>query len=371
MRLFSEEQRRGAVVLLPLLVIVVLLAALGKMQPEPSEEELVEVVEMQPFDPNAFEFEELREAGVPTQIAAGIVRWRRYGKVYRIKEDVALVSGVTDSIYARLKPYIVIADSLAPKSKYDESDKGPEAVNSSRGFERSDRREVVKSERRRDSVRLVPFMIDTASVEFLVSVGFSPKQAQVVVNYRDALGGTMSEEKFRECYVVSDKMAERLLPYILFAEGVEAEPEARGETMVERPRVEINSADFEALVAVRGIGEKSAEEIIKYRDLLGGYHSTEQLRELNCVTEQNFAIFLSQIYCDSCKIKKIDINFAGPKKLERHPYVSARTLRRIVKQRQLKGGWSKIEEMTEQNILSDDEAKRLAPYLRFGLEATE
>ena len=129
--------------------------------------------------------------------------------------------------------------------------------------------------------------------------------------------------------------------------------------------------DMVALVSVNGIGEKSATEIIKYRELLGGYHSVEQLAELNCVTEENFAKFLSQICCDSCKIKKIDINFAGPKELERHPYVSARTLRRIIKQRQLKGGWSRIEEMTEQNILSEEEAKRLAPYLRFGLEATE
>ena len=80
---------------------------------------------------------------------------------------------------------------------------------------------------------------------------------------------------------------------------------------------------------------------------------------------------MQQILCDSCKISKIDINFAAPKELERHPYVTAQALKRIIKKRQLKGGWSRIEEMTEQNILSEDEAKRLAPYLRFGLEAAE
>ena len=110
--------------LLPLLVIVVLLAALGERRnPEKrvdnrSIAESEEVVELQLFNPNEFEYEELRAAGLPTKVAAGIVRWRRYGKVYRIKEDVALVSGVTDSMYAALKPYIVIADSLAPKVKY-------------------------------------------------------------------------------------------------------------------------------------------------------------------------------------------------------------------------------------------------------------
>ncbi|MBQ4533540.1 MAG: helix-hairpin-helix domain-containing protein [Alistipes sp.] len=374
MRLFSEEQRRGAVVLLPLLVVVVLLAVVAERRTpaymdvvEQHNVEAEEIV-LQPFDPNEYEYEELRAAGVSSEVAAGIVRWRKYGKVYRMKEDVALVSGVTDSIYAALKPYITIADSLAPKSRYVDGDK-------QRGGDGGNRASEVKSkEFSKPNADLVKFGIDTVSVEYLESVGFSRKQAEVVVKYRDAIGGIDNEQEFRACYVVSEEMADRLLPYVIFAEQKSAtENEAKeSEKRTENAAlVEINSADMEALVAVNGIGEKSASEIIKYRELLGGYHSVEQLAELKCVTEENFAKFLSQICCDSCKIKKIDINFAGPKELERHPYVSARTLRRIIKQRQLKGGWSRIEEMTEQNILSGEEAKRLAPYLRFRLKATE
>ena len=374
MKLFSEEQRRGAVVLLPLLVVVVLLAVVAERR-TPAYKDVAglktveaEDVVLQPFNPNEFEYEELRAAGVPSEVAAGIVRWRRYGKVYRMKEDVALVSGVTDSIYAALKPYITIADSLAPKSRYSDRQVREQGDNKRRTV-------AVKNEKSaKPSAELVQFRIDTASVEYLVSVGFSRKQAEVVVKYRDAIGGITSEQELKACYVVSEEMANRLLPYVIFTEQKFAEENEAKESEKRTENtalVEINSADMEALVAVDGIGEKSAAEIIKYRELLGGYHSVEQLAELNCVTEENFAKFLSQICCDSCKIKKIDINFAGPKELERHPYVSARTLRRIVKQRQLKGGWSRIEEMTEQNILSEEEAKRLAPYLRFGLEATE
>ena len=373
MKLFSEEQRRGAVVLLPLLVVVVLLAVVAERR-TPAYMDVVEQhnveaegVALQPFDPNEYEYEELRAAGVSSEVAAGIVRWRKYGKVYRMKEDVALVSGVTDSIYAALKPYITIADSLAPRSRYVDGDK-------QRGGDGGNRESEVKSkEFSKPNADLVKFGIDTVSVEYLESVGFSRKQAEVVVKYRDAIGGIDNEQEFRACYVVSEEMADRLLPYVVFS-GVKtekSEPLCEVENAAAERVVEINSADKEALIAVDGIGEKSAAEMIKYRELLGGYHSVEQLAELKCVTEENFAKFLSQICCDSCKIKKIDINFAGPKELERHPYVSARTLRRIIKQRQLKGGWSRIEEMTEQNILSGEEAKRLAPYLRFRLEATE
>lgn len=374
MKLFSEEQRRGAVVLLPLLVVVVLLATVAERRTSVKRgvggdiTQQNEVVALQPFNPNEFEYEELRAAGVPSEVAAGIVRWRRYGKVYRMKEDVALVSGVTDSIYAALKPYIVIADSLAPRSRYSDRQEREQGDNKRRTV-------AVKNEKSaKPSTELVQFRIDTVSVEYLASVGFSRKQAEVVVKYRDAIGGITSEQELRECYVVSEEMADRLLPYVIFTESkFVAENEAKeSEKRTENAAlVEINSADMEALVAVNGIGEKSAAEIIKYRELLGGYYSVEQLAELNCVTEENFAKFLSQICCDSCKIKKIDINFAGPKELERHPYVSARTLRRIIKQRQLKGGWSRIEEMVEDEILSEDEAKHLAPYLWFRLDATE
>ena len=84
------------------------------------------------------------------------------------------------------------------------------------------------------------------------------------------------------------------------------------------------------------------------------------------VTEENFHKILPQIWCDSAKIKKIFINFARSKELEVHPYVSNQMLKRIVNYRELKGGWSTIEEMIESNILTDEQAARIAPYLDFG-----
>ena len=349
------------VVLLPLLFVVVMLAVLIERR-EPSvllgtaEVEPAKEIPLQPFDPNADEYEQMRSSGVPSHIAASIVRWRSYGKVYRIREDLTQVSGMTDSIYALLKPYIIIADSLSPRRSIS-------APRSAKPDNPS-----PKSVRPREATPNEPFRIDTASATYLTRWGFSLRQAEVVIRYRDASDGIRSEEQLRRCYVVSDEMAERLLPYIIFSPAPVPDAPA---TQLQDSLLEINSADSAALVAINGIGAKSASEIIRYRTLLGGYHSVEQISELKVITEENFAKILQQICCDSCKISKIDINFAGPKELERHPYVSARALRRIVKQRQLKGGWTRIEEMIDDDILSEDEAERLAPYLRFRLSATE
>ena len=314
MKLFTDQQYRGLLILLPIAIVLVAIAVALELLPDaeqvevadlPARQEVkemneaeVEEVVFKEFDPNKFSYEELREAGLPKEVAVGVVRWRSYGKVYRVKEDLALVSGMTDSLYAELKPYIVIDPSVAAKPKENE---------------RKERAE------------------------------YSAKKSQPV---QSQLPKTDSLSK---------------------PKPAKAEPSfAHAE-----PLVELNSADTTALISVNGIGSKSAAEIVKYRDLLGGYHSVEQISELKCVTEQNYEKILQQIYCDSCEIRKIDINFAAPKVIARHPYVSAAALRKIIKQRQLKGGWSRIEEMVEDNILSEDEAKRLAPYLWFRLDATE
>ena len=130
--------------------------------------------------------------------------------------------------------------------------------------------------------------------------------------------------------------------------------------------MELNSADSAELRRVVGIGEKTVMRILGYRDRLGGFVSVAQLAEVPGVTESNYEKILKQICLDSCKIRKIDINFASPKELGRHPYMAPRTLRRLLKARQLKGGWSTAQELIDDHILTREEAARLAPYIEFG-----
>lgn len=375
MELFSREQTRGLLYLVPILVLILMLTFVierrqshgevefgDSAEREAFEKGAEEQVSLSKFNPNTYSYEELRAAGLPTDIAVGIVRWRNYGKIYRIKEDLAEVSGMTDSIYAAIKPYIVIEEQyrLPSRKTFAEPRSGK------RNF--SDNGNLKTSRVFADE----PFCIDTASVEYLMRWGLSERQAEVVVRYRDSSGGIHDEEKLRRCYVIDSVVADRMMRHIKFSSKAEKESDDKIVfAQKENHKIEINKADSAQLVSIYGIGAKSAAEIIKYRELLGGFYSLEQLGELKMITESNFERILQQISCDSCEIRKIDINFAGPKSLSMHPYVSDRALRRIVKLRQLKGGWSKIEEMIDDKIFSEEEAERLAPYLRFRLSATE
>jgi competence ComEA-like helix-hairpin-helix protein len=131
------------------------------------------------------------------------------------------------------------------------------------------------------------------------------------------------------------------------------------------PLTDLNTADSAALVAVSGIGALTAQRIIEYRARLGGFADAAQLAEIRGMTEQNYERIIQQIFVDPAEIQKIDINFAPAKSLATHPYIRAEALRKLLKQRQLKGGWRTAGELETEHIFSREELEKLGPYLLF------
>lgn len=320
-----------------------------------SVEELIPARELFTFDPNEVTYEELRLLGVSKKTAAGIIRYRKSGKIFRIAEDFAMCYGVTDSMYAALKPYVIIGAQYAAKSRSD--------------FVAGEVHRHKKTMPDAMSVSLSSFDPNTLTAEGFVNLGFSPKQAQVIVNYRNKIGGFGDAESFAQCYVVSDEMFSRLKDYIVFRGDIGvAKTELRSgvaAALKTTSRIEINSADSATLVSVRGIGPNTAAAVVAYRKRLGGFNDAAQICETGVVTERNWEIMREQIWADSCAIQKIDINFATPNTIARHPYIGNKTLRKLLRNRQLKGGWSTIEDMLKDNTLTAEEARKLAPYLQF------
>ena len=348
----AKQHIRGVLLLLPLVVAIIVEMMVARPKDRYSDPETrlskeqierCDTIAFQEFDPNTADYRTLVAAGLPRDIAVGIIRWREAGKVYRVKEDLALCYNMTDSLYFLLEPYIIIGKEYQFQPKEFESE-----IN----------------EATRVTIEVRPFSLDTVGTGYLQGIGFTRRQAELVIKYRDMIGGYRSIEEFEECYAVDSAMAARLRPYLIFPprDTIKRYDKER----VEFP-IDLNSADSVMLCRVAGIGAKSASQILFYRELLGGYHSVSQILELKVVTEENFQRILPQIYCDSAKIKKININFARPKELEVHPYISNRMLRQIINNRELKGGWSNLEEMIEDDIFSAEEAARIAPYLDFSI----
>ena len=347
--MFSRQNIRGVIYVAVIVVVIALIALFARPRQglELAQKSNKGSAEKRDtlfvFDPNTVTYDELLLLGFDKRTAVGIVKYRTAGKVFGIAEELALCYGVTDSMFARVRPYIKIGSKFAttPKSRTTDSlRKGSKSRFTPRPFEK--------------------FAIDTVGVNYLRKIGFSTRQAEALIEYRNRGKGIFSMNELRDCYAVSEEMADSLSHFIILSvrdpfEGL----------------IEINSADSATLRKVRGIGEKTVVAVMQYRKLLGGFVRKEQIAELKCITEENFLRIYEQIYCDSCKISKIDINFAPASEFEHHPYMSRRAAKLILETRESKGGWNSIEEMQSDNIFTEEQARAIAPYLLFGTTPQE
>lgn len=120
-------------------------------------------------------------------------------------------------------------------------------------------RQVRQRSRKVENFRFDP---NTASIDDLMRLGFSEKQAAAIDNYRSKGGVFRRKSDFAKSFVVADSVYLRLEPYI------------------DIPLIDINSADSAAFDRLPGIGGYFAAKMVEYRERIGGYSSPEQLLEI-------------------------------------------------------------------------------------------
>ena len=268
--MWSREDRRTLVLLLPLLVLAV--AAFLLLEPKtprsgaPPDAAKEAPPELFEFDPNTVDYRALRRLGFTKQDAAGVLRYRAAGKIFRIPEDFAACYQVSDSMYDRLEPYIRIGTEYRFRPRRDSAQRL--------------RKPFVR--RQRVVVPLVPFRIDTMTAKFLRAIGFTKRQAEAIADYNTLIGGFRDEEELCDYPIIGDSAGRRLAEYALF-------PERR------RPLhdpVELNTADSAALRSVSGIGAKTVGAILDYRRRLPcgatGRSAGRHREQLRADTETNF-----------------------------------------------------------------------------------
>ena len=129
--------------------------------------------------------------------------------------------------------------------------------------------------------------------------------------------------------------------------------------------VELNSADTTALKKVPGIGSVFAKRIIKYRELLGGFYSVEQLGEVYGIDEERYKSMKSWFSADLSAISQLPVNQLSAKELASHPYVSYKQARVIERQVRKKGklqGWENLALLEE---FTEYDRERLRHYFSF------
>ena len=205
---------------------------------------------------------------------------------------------------------------------------------------------------------------NTISDEEWKKLGISEGQLRVINNYKRSGGKFFRKEDLKKIYSIDEKTYSRLESYITIERK---SPETKNVTELSKeevmPVIEINSADTFRLTLLKGIGPTFARRICKYRDLLGGFSSKEQLEEVYGITDELISLNDSTIIIDRKKIRKIDLNEAKFAELIRHPYLNEYQTKAIVQYRQFKKRIHDLRELVSNNILDEETYIRLKPYL--------
>jgi competence protein ComEA len=218
-----------------------------------------------------------------------------------------------------------------------------------------------------DSVRLdslaLPFRIKQNLLKYRSSGGYFKKREDLrrIYGMNDSVYAVIERfieiKKTRSVSVMNSPKAEvRLRDHE--AKHIEPDP---ADVIV---KVEINHATKEELVKLYGIGPVLSERIIKYRNLLGGFYSLEQLKEVYGLTTETLTGIAGQLEVDSTVLVLININFAGAGELAKHPYLGWKAANRIIHYREKTGFIEDRYQLLRDSVLSDGIFEKVSPYLQ-------
>lgn len=225
------------------------------------------------------------------------------------------------------------------------------------------------------------FMFDpnTATYDDFLSMGLSERISANIVKYRKSGGKFKKPDDFAKIYGITDSVYNALLPYIYIK--VSEEPAKPKKSYVQRtkkqegnkqsvqyhptelPIVELNTADSVQLDALRGIGPVLARRIIAYREMLGGYYSVEQLREIRNLSPETYANLYIQFTIDSTKIRRIDLNNFEYQDLKKHPYMLVSQLNSIMNYKRVMGRFKSVDELLTHKLVDTLTYQKISPYL--------
>jgi DNA uptake protein ComE-like DNA-binding protein len=211
-----------------------------------------------------------------------------------------------------------------------------------------------------------PFYFDpnTASYDTLIRLGLASKESNTLIKYRNKGGKFRNPSDIKKVYGIDEEQAEQLIPFVEVATETSGKVRTNSSRQ-QKPPLDINSCDSASLVSLPGIGPVLSARIIKYRHLLGGFASINQLKEVYGLPVETFDLIKRRVFADSSAVLRININSADYKELSRLPYFEKYEVTTILKFRELKGKVTGITDLIENKLITEEKAEKVRPYLKF------
>ncbi|KXH81458.1 helix-hairpin-helix domain-containing protein [Chryseobacterium kwangjuense] len=226
------------------------------------------------FDPNDLDENQWMHLGFSEKQVATILNYKKIvGGKFTSKEQFKKCYAVSPEKFTELENFLIL----------------PETGNGEHSgkFKSYEKKEIMVSKK---------FNPDRLTINDWVNMGFSEKQAEAILKYRDYLGGTfVSKQKFRECFIISSENYIKLEPYLLLPEKTpdsfrNFEKKYGTPSKIQYRSFDPNVLDKDGWKAL-GFSEKQAQTIVNYRDrnLKGSFTTPEDLQKCFVISSEKFA----------------------------------------------------------------------------------
>ena len=202
------------------------------------------------FDPNTISEEQAEQLGFSNKAARVLMNFRKKGGVFKEKTDLKKIFGVSDKLFTRLEPYILI-EKTENTSTTKKTDLFPKKTNEKKILE-----------------------LNTADSSQLVGLnGIGPKLSSRILSYRKSLGGFVNVVQLKEIYGMKDSL------YNLFADHVIVNPD-------NIKKIKINTITIDELKKHVYIKYMIAQSIINYRQKHGNFANEQDLIKVGSLNEE-------------------------------------------------------------------------------------
>lgn len=138
----------------------------------------------------------------------------------------------------------------------------------------------------------------------------------------------------------------------------------RQEKLSDSEFIYLNETDTTLWKKVPGIGSTYAARIVKYRNLLGGFTSVEQLKEVYGISEEVFQQ-IAPFLREDTNFLKLNINKLTFQDINAHPYINYKQTKAIMNLRNRKGNIQSINELSMLDEFTRKDIDRIANYIEF------
>jgi len=239
---------------------------------------------------------------------------------------------------------------------------------------------LKESALQKDSVKIYPFNPNFITDYKGYTLGMSVEEIDRLHTFRAQNKFANSPEEFQGVTQISDSLLDVISPYFKFPEWTQKKSKQSSVSTKQSDRrknspsleglgedflpQDLNTATARDLRAIKGIGDKLSNRIVKFRDRLGGFLVEEQLYDVYgleaAVAERTLKRFE---LLSTPEIKKININEASVAELVKLVYIRYAVAQDIVAYRELNGSIDSFDELKNIEDFPSNKIERIALYL--------